>query len=218
MNLIGINGFKTSGKDTTFKIVKNLYGDGSEVQRIAFADKLKIMAAKALGFDRPDAELIALMDECKDDWIINVCRAGESVTDSPIGARVDVVWHYLTGREYLQNFGLKAREVFGDTFWIDQILPSKATSYPAFSAAVEVAEMYPDAELVCVTDVRFPNEAERIRYLGGKVWEVLRPGLESDGHITEVPLPPDLIDWQIINDGDFDTLEMRVDEALTETV
>lgn len=53
-----------------------------------------------------------------------------------------------------------------------------------------------------VSDVRFPNEAEAIRNSGGKVIRLIRPGFQTqDHHLSEVPLPADLVDAEIVNDG-----------------
>jgi hypothetical protein len=212
MTLIGINGFKTSGKDTTYTILSHVYGDGDAfVQRVAFADKLKIMAALVLGYEGPPQELIDHMDDFKARGrIVTQLNQyeGNGPDDTMLGDPASI--KTLSGREYLQLFGAKARDVFGDNFWIDQILP-----YPAFAGGLDpLPLMYPDADLVCVTDVRYPNEAQRVKALGGVVWEVLRPGTESDGHATETPLPPYLVDYKIINDGDLDVLEGRVVTAL----
>jgi hypothetical protein len=206
MHLIGINGFKTSGKDTTYQIVRDLQSEVN-VGRAAFADKLKIMAAKALGFERPDSDLIALMDQCKELWTI-------SVQDRPEGFTQE--FHYLTGREYLQYFGGKAREVFGDTFWIDQVLPADDLMEITKDRALEAR--YPGIDILCITDVRYPNEAERVRALGGVVWEVVRPGLESDGHGSEKPLPRELVNFVIRNDGDLTYLRSEVKRALEFTL
>lgn len=192
MRLIGINGFKTSGKDTAAEFIKELTPE--PVQRVAFADKLKEMAAKALGFEpEDDRYLIPLMNKCKEGWEFRI--------HAPEWPEVD---YWITGREYLQWFGQGAREVFGDTFWIDQVLPADGM----------LKRRYPGAKLIVVTDVRYPNEAERVLNLGGKVWEVVRPGLESDGHVSEVQLDRSLVTKTIVNDGSLDELRRKVEFAL----
>ena len=214
MTLIGINGFKTSGKDTTYNLVKSILHGQATVERAAFADKLKIMAARALGFDRPDAELIALMDSFKDGATFSILY--EEPDNRGTAFEDTAVMHTLTGREYLQHFGGRAREVFGDSFWVDQILPSPHLK-PGMNAH-NLSYRYPGVDCLCITDVRYPNEASRVKALGGVMWEVIRPGLESDGHSSEIPLPEELIDWQIVNDADFATLRGRVVEAMAETL
>jgi molybdopterin-guanine dinucleotide biosynthesis protein len=49
VKIIGINGLKTAGKDTTYECVRTSLR--RHVKRAAFADKLKIMAMLALGYE-----------------------------------------------------------------------------------------------------------------------------------------------------------------------
>lgn len=207
MRLIGVNGFKRTGKGAVADIVADAY-EGAVVQ-VGFADKIKIIAARALGFDRSDAELISLIDDLKID---SELAAYYSVEAAPL--------HVTTGRAYLQNFGNTAREVFGADFWVDQVLPRPRTLIgSSWYTHVQVRQgdlqvRYPAADCVVITDLRYENEAERVHALGGAVWEVTRPGVESDGHASEQPLPRNLVDVQIANDADLPTLEGRVKEAL----
>lgn len=216
MKLVGINGFKTSGKDTTFQIVQDYAGTDSGVARAGFADKLKIMAAKALGFQGDDEDLIATMDDFKETGIISHSHSWLSNMGEFVGR------DEITGRQYLQYFGGNAREVFGDTFWIDQVLPTPI-EHPSrgnrhASNAFALGKRYPGVDLLCITDVRYENEAERVKQLDGVVWEVVRPGVESDGHSSEKPLPRHLVDYTILNDSDLATLRTRVVEAIGATL
>lgn len=173
--------------------------------QLGFADKLKIMAARALGFDRPEPELIALMDEAKESWDIYV--------NTPEG----VNWHDLSGREYLQHFGTQARRTFGEDFWVNMVLPDPRS---VLQGGVEeqmehqLEQMYPDVDVLIFTDLRFENEARRIKALGGTIWNVTRPGTESDGHASEQQLDPKLIDAYIVNDGTLTALDLKVDVLL----
>ena len=212
MNIIGINGFKRSGKGEVHLAIERLRPD-LNVKGVGFADKLKVLAAKTLGFgELSDAECIALMDEAKQDWAIGAYDiAGEQrLGDGHAG---------MSGRAYLQNLGNEARNVFGDTFWVDQVLMNPAAiSEHDWSendnVSEYVAEQYPGVDILCITDVRYSNEAERIRACGGVVWEVIRQGVESDGHASEQRLPLNLIDWHIYNDGNLAGLEAKVRHAL----
>jgi hypothetical protein len=198
MKLIGINGFKRSGKGTVAEIIEAIVADDdARVKSIGFADKLKLLAARTLGHrDVGELQAVALMDEFKENGYV-VTSGGTPLT--------------ITGRQYLQNIGNEARDIFGDTFWIDQVLPNPILHEGWERPGIELVQArYPEADYVLVTDVRYPNEAERVKALGGMVWEVLRPGTASDGHASEQPLPEHLIDWQIVNDGSFKLLRDRV--------
>lgn len=192
------------------------------------------MAALALGFEGSDESLIARMDDAKERWNIHVKRTVDDVPVTWEGQQrigtaqtVEPITN-LTGRAYLQNFGSHARQVFGDTFWIDQVLPNPMQARVRAMAEVglepehilesKMQQRYPDADIVTITDLRYPNEAERIKLLGGTIWEVQRPGLVSDGHSSEQPLPRELVDWEIVNDGTLDVLKARVAQAMFETL
>lgn len=213
--LIGINGLKRSGKDTTAKLVAEQ--DPGVVIRRAFADKLKIMAARALGFERNNEALVELMDSMKETALFHI-RYDDPQNPADAHMTIKSTAHDLTGRQYLQWFGEHARTVFGDTFWIDQVLPRTDDVYrdsdlfgsSASAVSSALKRMHGQFDVLTVTDVRYSNEAERILNLGGEVWEVTRPGCASDGHSTEIPLAPELVTVKIKNDGAVDDLRAKV--------
>jgi hypothetical protein len=213
MNLIGINGFKRSGKGETYNAVSRIAGD-RVVYGIGFADKLKIVGALALGYKGHPRELIDLMDAFKEHGQI----------DAYVFDDEDDHEQTISGRQYLQFLGNEARNVFGENFWIDQVLPYPVTSADRLSNAANIInedalqQRYPDVDIVCLTDLRYPNEAARVKALGGVVWEVVRPGLTSDGHASEQPLPEALIDYVIVNDGSLADLDGKVAEAMKATL
>lgn len=227
--LIGVNGLKTSGKDTTYRLAQDwLLPEGGVVLRAAFADKLKIMAMLALGYLGEPASLIERANMLKED--------GSSVnstylTNAPFSGTIIPSGHVITGRQYLQFFGQHARAVFGENFWVDQVLPDQPIQHPmtwdspayltdaAYEALQEVIDPWTGNprgpfNYLFITDVRYPNEAERVLRLGGEVWEIVRPGLESDGHDTEKPLPGELVTRVIDNDSDIYALRGKVAGAL----
>jgi hypothetical protein len=224
VKLIGINGFKESGKDTAYKLIAALAEHhGKTAVRRAFADNLKIAAAKALGYEGEPQHLIDAMNALKAEG--GFVASGFKV----LGAwdRSGVEKLTITGRKYLQLFGQKHREVFGDTFWIDQVLPDPGIkkydlALPDLPSNVGQSEI--DRALVekfgincdyaVVTDVRYENEAERVLDLGGVVLEIKRPGVESDGHDSERPLPPELVTHTIVNDGAIDAFKTKIEAFL----
>jgi hypothetical protein len=220
MKIIGINGFKRSGKGETANAVFDRHP--GIVYEVGFSDKLKIMAAQSLGFEGTPRELIALMDEAKIDWDLQVIK--EIMPAGQVTGRG--VWHDLTFREYLQNLGTRCRELFGADFWVDQVLPRPATWSPDPGEDAQSIEallnqntlqgMYPDVEVLTIADLRFPNEAKRVHALGGVVWEIVRPGVESDGNASEQPLPRELVTRTIVNDGTLEQLAEKVQVAMKE--
>lgn len=200
MQLLGINGLKTSGKDTVYKLISE---ELENVERAAFADTLKVAAASALGFTGGSDELIALMDSFKDGS--NITMAYDFPGNQPLHGHDYYNRGSISGREYLQNFGVTCREMFGSDFWVDQILPTDRFDLPA---------RYPGVDTLVITDVRFPNEAQRTIDLGGVIVEVLRPGLKSDGHSSEIRLAPGLIYYVMDNSGDIEELRWGVRDFL----
>lgn len=216
MKLIGTNGFKESGKDTTFDCIRSVAAERHEhAVRRAFADNLKIAAAKALGYDAEDADLIAIMNVIKNEG--GQVTSQYKVLASWDGSGTERLT--ITGRKYLQLFGQKHREVFGDSFWVDQILPNPDDEKYEYAATAdaghewlmtELEEKFDRADYGVVTDVRYPNEAERVLNLGGVVLEIVRPGTESDGHASERPLPREYVTHTIVNDGTVADLQAKV--------
>lgn len=99
-------------------------------------------------------------------------------------------------RRFLQVTGTKVREYFGDAVWIDAALNNLANH-------------------TVVTDVRFQNEAQRIKSLGGIVWRIHRPGVKAaNDHISEHDLDGWKFDEHIINDGTLLDLEGEVQRVL----
>jgi hypothetical protein len=212
--IIGINGFKRSGKGEVGNAIANIGLDRTlHVQQVGFADRLKILGARTLGFTKgyTDSHRIALMDEAKERWLIEVLREFDEDEKAQWGSS-HYKFHGLTGRQFLQNLGNDAREVFGEDFWVDQLLPRHGDD--AAWAKKEVARRYPNVDILAITDLRYENEAQRVLDLGGEVWRVDRPGTASDGHASETPLPNDLVTYVIHNDADLTELRYRVERAL----
>lgn len=99
-------------------------------------------------------------------------------------------------RRLLQNYGVAIREIDPE-FWVRAGM-TKAASID---------------DPVVVTDVRFPNEADKIRELGGHVVRIVRPGFESapGAHECETALDGYVADLTFVNDS---TIEDLRDQAI----
>jgi hypothetical protein len=216
MQLLGINGFKRSGKNTASELAA---AARPNVKCIGFADKLKVVGARALGMVGPDEKLIEIMDEFKERGRITVSSRGDWLPGEwkpdaiPVGS--------LSGRQYLQWLGTEGvRETFWDTFWIDLVLPQPVTTqWSDVADNANLERMYPGVDLLIFTDTRIINEAARIKALGGQIWKVYRPETGgSDGHPSEMELPASMIDFILDNSGDLAQLEAQVEAALDFTL
>lgn len=93
-------------------------------------------------------------------------------------------------RRLLQEIGVGARKVFGEDFWVEQALKG----------------VTPEDRFV-ITDVRFPNEAEAIKALGGQIWRVKRVGVGAvNQHVSESAMDGYPVDQIFINNGSVDDL------------
>lgn len=99
-------------------------------------------------------------------------------------------------REIYQKLGTEVmRAVFGDDFWI------KRWEWEYVNTVGDVV----------VTDVRFENEAAKIRDLGGLVVHVMRPDRQAlderaEAHASEAGIECMFGDYMISNDGTLDDL------------
>lgn len=224
MRVIGLTGKARAGKDTACGFIKG-WGEtaGVEVERAAFADKLKVSAARALGFQgasrlgspEETAECVAFCNALKHEDVTiraerfypgNTGPDPEPPTYEPLAE--------LSGRAFLQFYGTEAhRGVFGEEFWVEALLDDALPHGPDDPRFGTV---------LVVSDVRFENEARAIHNCGGEVWEVVREknldalsgGLEA--HSSEVGVPADLIDRIIINDHDLAYFEREIRLACVE--
>lgn len=185
--IIGLTGLKGSGKDTVAAYLIKRHG----FERRAFADKLKKSVAAL--FDIPYHEI----DKMKNDPTIEIA-VGRPDDDL---RTVYPMYRTLIFRELLQRFGTEShRDVFGEDFWVDHCLP---------------LGHYYIGKNIAVTDVRFQNEASRIRALDGFIVEVDRPGLDTeDQHRSEAGLPARYIDFTVLNNGTIHDLEENIEIML----
>ena len=228
--LIGLHGRLGAGKDTAFEGIHKWASErGVRAARRGFADALKLSFARLF---IPDCGLDEAVNWC------NTLKGHESASRLAVSWGVfseygtdTTIEHSITGRQALQRFGTEGhRDVFGEDFWVDALLPMDPTppglgDSPRWSWAFrqEMDFSVDPPEICVVTDVRFVNEATRIRTLKGLNWKVVRP-IENGGlgdneghHASELDLPTELIDHVILNNSSIDDLHSLIDDMMTET-
>lgn len=192
--LIGINGFKGSGKNTAGDFIQ-AWAEVHDlvVKQRAFAELMKLSAARCLGLATNINDAVVLMDSLKEDGDILITIPGQTIMRE------------ITGREYLKWFGTEGhRDVFGADFWVDLLLPLERNWVFEWKDKLDN-----QLDFAVITDVRFANEARRIKEVGGVVWNIDR-GLAGDGHASEQPLPPHLVDITIDNRSTLEAFEVNV--------
>lgn len=102
-------------------------------------------------------------------------------------------------RRLLQVFGTEVgRNLIDEQIWIEMTLAgAKASSN------------------IVISDVRFRNEAEEIKYQGGQVWRITRAtGDVIDFHRSETELDSWTFDYYVPNNGTLDDLKNEVKEIM----
>jgi len=70
-----------------------------------------------------------------------------------------------------------------------------------------------NADYIIISDVRFDNEAEFIRSLGGKIVKIERPNIKTtihSDHASEKGISPDLIDAIVENNTSIEEFQTRI--------
>jgi hypothetical protein len=159
--IIGLTGYAQSGKDTLAGMLMGLH----KYERIAFADKIRELLYEA-------NPIISCGHTGYLKDLIDRVGWEEAKKETQV-------------RRLLQDFGVGARKVFGENFWIDQALKG----------------VTPKDRFV-VTDVRFENEADAIKTLGGQIWRVKRIGVGAvNKHVSESAMDSYPVDQIFINNG-----------------
>lgn len=172
--IVGLIGKKRSGKDTFGLALIEAHG----FTRVAFADPVR---QAALDLD-PYVGRPALPGQLAPQREIRLSDVIDSIGWEAAKDYVPEV------RRILENFGTNSIRKLDPDFWVRMALEKiQATEGP-----------------VVVTDVRFPNEADKIRELGGIVVRIIRPGFESapGSHLCETSLDDYEADVDFYNDAD----------------
>lgn len=187
-SIIGLHGKMGAGKNECARRLAFLSDE--PVVEVSFAAKLKQSAAALLGCTVDDLERwknegwqrVAVGTQVEDDYFVPASQ--QSV------------------RSFLQRYGTEShRDVFGPDFWLDAALPllPYAGAHNPYAHALHV-----------VTDVRFQNEADRVRELGGVVVQVVGPDTDTGAHVSEQPLYCDHTIRNVVRDDGFISLDERL--------
>lgn len=107
-------------------------------------------------------------------------------------------------RELAQTLGTEwGRETLGSYFWV-RIAQQR----------IEQLQRQ-GARRIVISDVRFSNEVQMVRELGGRIWRITRPGIPPvRQHPSEALANAIGADVQIRNDSSIDQLWVTVEQAL----
>lgn len=204
--IIGLTGANGAGKDTAAIMLQAaLRNQNRKAVIVAFADALyqEVAAAfnctiaqlKERGTKELPAEWLQL-SKCLDQSFLSFIDQGE--------------WPFTqlhmprSPRTILQWWGTEYRRAQNPLYWVQR--------FQQTTAALLSAEV----NNIIVTDVRFADEAQCIRALGGQVWRVHRPNYQpaGNGHISEVTGLEFAPETTIHNAGSLNALQLNSWQAL----
>lgn len=124
------------------------------------------------------------------------------LTDHALKETTDEFWN-ITPRRFLQIMGTDMfRDVFRDDVWL-KLAEKHMQNTPT--------------QHVVIPDIRFENEAQFIKDLGGTLVHIIRPGheapVEACKHSSEQGIDSKYIDYTIKNDSDIASLNYRVNAS-----
>jgi len=185
MTLIGIGYGARHGKDTAADALCRTLG----YRKISFADKLKELAMEADPIVVPAIRITN----------VDVGHGKLAHTVQSWGGWEKAKDNVREVRPFLERLGDGCRKVFGEDFWINQALP------------LGVKGLQHDK--IVVSDVRKLNEAEAIRFIGGKLIRIDRPGFAARDFEWEL-VDYDGWDAVINNAGSIQDLEEKIVETV----
>lgn len=187
--LIGVTGFKRSGKNTAGDILASLLPGESEM--ISFAEPLKKYTYdhnQMVGWDQI-RQRPYLLQEAVDKY------GWEEAKD--LFSEVRRALQFMGTEVFRNNVSL--------TYWTD--LADQA-----------IAGARSQGKHAIITDVRFPNEGDFIRERGGLSFRVMRPEVEPDPtqplHSSEAAILQIPVDAEIDNSGTLEELRAATKTAL----
>jgi hypothetical protein len=229
--LIGVSGVKRAGKDTTANFFEEFAAATKPAplasRRRGFADVGKWAFARQFYPDISMKNAIKWVDTWKLDQTAYLTGTTKKVLPGSGFPLYGPVEPGILFRDVLAQFHTEgARDIYGDTFWVDQLLPLDDEGYSSMLSAmigpswwahfgttpwVHQQKLADVVDVCLITDNRFPNEVERIKELGGFTIKVRRKDAEDEVlaeaerlgrpvHRSELGIPDAEFDYVINND------------------
>lgn len=178
--IVGLTGFKRSGKDTAARIISARY----KFQSAAFAAWLK--------------------DVCRGVFMLS---HEQLHGDNDIKEAVDPRWN-ASPRTLMQVVGTELfRDAL--TKALPQLAIPEGSTIWCKCMRMWI-ESFTTPHSFVISDVRFPDEAKMIRELGGVVVRIERPGDHKDTHASETAQQEIVPDHTLRNDGTLKDFERAV--------
>jgi hypothetical protein len=235
--LIGIHGVKRAGKNTTADFFQEFAWSSDpalSVRQRGFADKGKWAFARQYFPTISMEEAIKWVDEWKTRTDAHFYSPQTGVRPDSLLPVAGPLSDPVLFRDALAQFCTEgARDIYGDDFWVDQLLPvprnidtGSIPVRPRWHEEFKLKQFGINnpatvADVCLITDVRFDNETQRVPVVGGYTVKVKRKDAEDavlaeaermgrPVHRSELGLPDMLFDFVIDNsDNDMDKAKER---------
>ena len=194
-HVIALAGYASVGKDT----VADLLVEHVQFRKLAFGDALRGEVSNAFGIEisyltHPSTKhhpMSALaMRRAPRAFLAAVLLAVPGIPRTSAGMPTDE-WldQPRAPRQILQWWGTEYRRSENSHYWARQ-MQQRVLDY-----------MHEGEHRFVITDCRFENEAATVRMLGGWIWQITRPGIDSSttaegGHVSAVSgaeFQPDIV-------------------------
>lgn len=194
MKLIALHGLPRSGKDTIADYLVGNYEFGKE----SFAAGLYREVAKAFRVTIEQLQSHEWKTTPQHSMIIANCQSPAFISSMvEEGMLHRDLNKPRTSRDILQLWGTEYRRQQQKDYWCKALAGRLRSAYAAWNTVI--------------TDVRFSDEAEVIKSLGGHIWLIKRPTCIHTGHISDDPLPLKYISAILLNDDSIKKLYTQVD-------
>ena len=179
--IVGICGDIGSGKDTVADHLVKEHG----FQRLGLADVLKELIVHTLRLER---RYLFGTQADKNEPIPKLGKVALlfKIFGEPWTTRVGCRW---TGRFLAEFIGTDCFRSIYPNVWLDHVEVKVEKDRYQESLSLSTSARH------VISDVRFMNEVEMVRRLGGQIWETVRPDSpgERTGHVS------DGLDWEKFN-------------------
>lgn len=171
LHILGLCGFAGSGKDTAADLLVTHAG----FRKLAFGDALKAELCEAFAVEASTFTLREWKATPMDALAFRRCTdpayVAHALAHVAAGRRVDVAEELAaprSPRQTMQLWGTQYRRAQNRDYWARQVRST---------IAYHVREL--GARRWVLTDCRFENEVSMVRALGGRLWQIKRPGLDG---------------------------------------
>jgi len=119
------------------------------------------------------------------------------------GQKTESSGDFVGGRQILEGVGTLVRDLCGSSYWVKKV---------SEKINATISEHPRDQRLVIIiTDIRYRNEADLVKQMGGKIIKIVRDGYNSDSFSAEMGVSDMVLklDHILENNGTIQQLQQK---------